>query len=147
MRQHILLFFGLFAILLACKTDKEIGTEEFSIPDPRLVDFDTSSTQIQHAVGKVRDYLAMKEKDVSVNTFYLDSLYTKGDTIVMKIVHVDYYEVLRQMKEEEGIRKEAAARGDTNVQLWIPPSGNWSGRDRTIRYLIKKDSIIDGLYQ
>lgn len=137
----------IFTILLACQTDKQIGGGEFVISDPRLIDFDTSNTDIQYAVGRVQNYLKMKEKDFGINTFYVDSLYVKGDTIIIKIKQFDYYEVLQELKESERIRKEADAIGDTNVRLWIPPTGNWSGHDRMIQYLVSKDSIIDILYQ
>lgn len=140
--------FGLLTLLFACNVDKPKTTDNFPIPDPRLVDFDPSDSIIKRATIKVRDYLTTTEDKVNINDFYLDSAYVKADTIILMINHVDYYVEWRLMKEEEKRQKELKARGDTITEiLWVPPIGNWSGRDRTILYLIKKDSIIDILYQ
>lgn len=148
MRQISQVFFGLVFILLACKADKRNMMEEFSIPDPRLMDYSTSDININRAITKISAYLVMKERDIDINDFYLDSLYMKSDTIVVMINHFDFYKTWHDMKQEEKRQKQLKARGDTLIEiLFLPPSGNWSGRDRTILYLIKKDSIIDILDQ
>lgn len=134
-------------LLLACKAEKTTVTDNFPIPDPRLVDFDTTDTNIQRAITKARDYLSVLEKDTNISDFYLDSLYVTSDTIVIMINHVDYYDTWRALKQDEKRQKELEAKGDTLIEIFAPPTGNWSGRDRAILYLIKKDSIIDVLYQ
>lgn len=148
MRKIPKIIFGVLTIFLSCKTDKDKTTDNFPIPDPKLVDFDTSDIVIKRATIKVRDYLTLKEGDTSINDFYLDSVYVKMDTIILLINHADYYVEWRMMKEEESRMMQLEGRGDTLVEaLWVPPTGNWSGRDRTILYLHKMDSIIDILYQ
>lgn len=148
MKQISQIAFGLLTLLLACKVDKSKPTDNFPIPDPRLVDFDPPDSMLRRATRKVRDYLTIKENNVDIKDFYLDSAYIKADTVILMINHVDYYKEWRLMKEDEKRQKELKAKGDTIKEiLWVPPTGNWSGRDRTILYLIKKDSIIDILYQ
>ena len=147
MKQISQIFFGLLTFLMACKVDKKNVTDQFPIPDPRLVDYDTSDINIKRAITKTKDYLAIKETDVNLTDFYLDSLYVKRDTIVLMINHIDAYEIWRAMKEDEKRQKEMEARGDALIEIYVPPTGNWSGRDRAILYLVKKDSIIDVLYQ
>jgi hypothetical protein len=112
------------------------------------VDFDPSDVVIKRATIKVQDYLTIKESHSDINDFYLDSIYVKRDTIILMINHADYYIEWRMMKEEESRQKDLRERGDTELEvLWAPPTGNWSGKDRTILYLSKTDSIIDVLYQ
>ena len=148
MRQISVTIFGLLTILLSCKPENKETTNNFQIPDQRLIDFDTSDTIIRRAVISARDYLTTKERDTNINNFYLDSLYVKSDTVILLVNHADYYIEWRKMKEEQERQKQLRAKGDTVFTfLYGPPAGNWSGKDRAILYLIKADSIIDILYQ
>jgi hypothetical protein len=139
---------GLLTFLLACKSDRNESADDFLIPDPRLLDFITSDTNVKRAIAKTVDHLTKEESGTKMSDFYLDSISIKSDTIILMINHADYYTEWRLMKAEEKRQKELKERGDTLIEvMWVPPTGNWSGKDRAIIYLTKKDSIIDMLYQ
>ena len=140
---------------IRCKTNTEQGEKTLSsepdkvtISDPRLIDFRTEEPNLKKALERVIKYIT--EKEGEIQNFYLDSLYMKEDTVILQINHVDYYSVLAQA-EKERKRIEELEKEDNNEEfieiLFLPPTGNWSGKDRTLLYLIEKDSLIDILYQ
>lgn len=137
MNQAIYILLLLFALFLGCKSNNEKSIERLSITDPKLVEFETTDTIVKQAVIKAINYLSKEENKTDIKDFYLNEIKIHQDTIKLMINHADYYLVKQMMEEEE----------KTDEFLWMPPTGNWSGKDRTILYLTKKDSIIDVLDQ
>lgn len=139
---------GLLTFLIACGADKSESADDFSIPDPSILDFKTSDTNVNLAISKTLDYLNKVESDTELKDFYLDSVNVKPDSIVLMINHAEYYLEWRLMKEEEKKQNDLKEKENTIIEeIWIPMTGNWSRKDRTIIYLITKDSIIDILNQ
>ncbi len=78
----------------------------------------------------------------------MDSVYTSMDTVMLLINHEDYYIEWRKMKEEDERQRMLKKKDDDFIEyLFVIPTGNWSGKDRAILYLIKSDSLIDIKYQ
>ena len=154
MRVQPNLIIGTLLILSSCATDKrpsDYGPLEIpdpiEIPDPKLVDYNSDNLIVMRAVEKARGYLEQHEKGTNMTEFYLQKVEVKADTIVLMINHADYYVEVAYQKAGEERMKRQEENGDTLILLYVPPTGNYSGMDRTILYLIKQDSIIDILYQ
>lgn len=100
------------------------------------------------AIERIKNYLVKNEPEVSIDEFFVDKIEQKGDTVVVHVHHYNYYVELAKVNKEFDRIKSFEERGDSTIgSIYIPPTGNWSGKDRALFYLIKKDSLIDMLYQ
>jgi hypothetical protein len=147
MKDSNKIIFALCVICFSCgleRSEKANKGKEYLIPDIEFNKFTTSDSTMMTAVARARAYLATTDN----GNFYLDSIYTRADTVVMMVNHEDYYIEWRRMKEEEERQRKIKENGDTvKDYLWVPPNGSWSGKDRAILYLSRKDSLIDVLFQ
>lgn len=151
-RKRLLKVFLCYLILIPCLVSCENGSSA------NETDQIETGTSIEHywsndsteskAIQKIRKYLMKNEADVPVSEFFIDTVERKKDSIVVHINHYDYYVELDQSKKEAGRIKKLEEEGVSEIDLeYVPPTGNWSGRDRIMLYLPFRDSLIDLLYQ
>ena len=148
MRESKKLMITFFSLLTCCTPNtKDVEKNAFKMPDPRLTDYRTDNAMVQKAIEEARDYLAIREQGVSLSYWYLADTKVNVDTVLLMIKHADYYSELKRLHEAKERESELLKKGDSTFILYVPPNGNWSGRDRTILYLIKEESIVDILDQ
>lgn len=136
-----------FLLLVSCGADKKVSVDKVHTP-PTIVEYNGESTVESKAIERIKNYLVKKDPEVSIDEFFVDKIEKKGDTVVVHVHHYNYYVELAKVNREFDRTKILEERGDSAVgRVYIPPTGNWSGKDRTIFYLIEKDSLIDMLYQ
>jgi hypothetical protein len=138
-------------ILLSCQNNQnqEDGRKESLKTAPTLVEYSSQDSAVRKSIDRIKDHLAQSEPNDKLTDFFVERVERRQDTVVVFVNHIDYY-IQRDKFEKEFVRIDSLKKlgadsliGNVNV----PPTGNWSGKDRMILYLTKKDTLIDLLAQ
>ena len=133
--------------LLSCGNNKLKKGDPIKTGKPIEAYYGNDSLEMK-AIQRIKEYLVENEPQVTLAEFYVDTIQGKQDTIVVFVRHYDYY--VERDRADKGLAriKRLEEQGATEIDsIYVPPTGNWSGMDRTMLYLVKKDSLIDILYQ
>ena len=137
-----------FLVLIGCGTDNHRTTESKVLTPSKIAEYNGRDAMESKAIERIKSYLIENEPEVNIKDFYVDKIETKADTVIVNVHHYNYYVVLHRITKETNRIKALESSSDSAVyNVYTPPTGNWSGKDRVLLYLTKEDSLIDVLYQ
>lgn len=138
-------------ILLSCRNidNQEVGRKDSVKTPVNLTEYSSQDSVVQKSIDRIKDYLAKGEPNEKIADFFVDHVELGLDTVVVYVKHIDYYierdKVDKEFARIDSLKKQGADSLIGNIN--VPPTGNWSGKDRMILYLRKRDTLIDLLVQ
>ena len=138
-------------IFLSCQNahSKEDGRKESIKTPTNLAEYSSQDSVVQKSIDLIKDHLAQSEPNDRLNDFFVDRVERRQDTVVIYVNHIGYYverdKVNKEFARIDSLKKQGADSLIGNI--YVPPTGNWSGKDRMILYLMEKDTLIDLLSQ
>ncbi len=127
--------FLLVLSVFGCGRFLETGrsANELIIKDPRLTSLNYNDSELDSAVSKIKNHLS--GLGVSIDSMYLLDLDTTSkEQWLFDLVHYNYYLEYAKIDAEEQRIDSLSNLGISTHLQYIPPTGNWSGEDRTIYY-------------
>src|SRR5690606_29631149 len=105
-----------------------------------LAEYSSQDSVVQKSIDRIKDHIAQSEPNERIADFFVDQVERKLDTVVVYLNHVDYYverdKVDKEFARIDSLKKQGADSLIGNI--YVPPTGNWSGKDRMILYLTKR---------
>jgi hypothetical protein len=138
-------------ILLSCRNidNQEVRIRESVKTPTNLAEYSSQDSVVRKTINRIKDHLAQSEPNDQITDFFVDKVERRLDTVVVYVNHIDYYlerdKVDREFARIDSLQRQGA---DSLIGIiYVPPTGNWSGKDRMIVYLTKGDTLIDLLVQ
>lgn len=138
-------------ILLSCRNtdNQEDGTIESVKMPTTLAEYSSHDSVLQKSIDRIKDHLKQSSPNDRIADFFVDRVERRLDTVVVYVNHINYYverdKVDKEFDRIDSLKKQGADSLIGNIN--VPPTGNWSGKDRMILYLTKRDTLIDLLSQ
>ncbi|MTI19788.1 hypothetical protein E1176_02015 [Fulvivirga sp. RKSG066] len=133
------------SVLISC--NKTIDKPIIYISDiefPLVSDFQSNDSLTFQAWKEVKNYLTKKDEPLD-SMFITGTEYDSSEQfIVFYVTHFDSFLLKRKLEIQDSINE---ANSNTDYNWAVPPTGNWSGHDRTMIFRIQDEELSDLLVQ
>lgn len=133
--------FLISVFIISCdKPTASVSLSKSDIKHPLVVDYRTDDSLTHTAWKAIRDELSRKNEPVDsmfISSVELDS---GQQMVTFYVIHFDTFLLMRKLEIQDSINQ---ANPNSNYLITFPPTGNWSGHDRTIIYRVQDGELID----
>ena len=137
--RKIILYNLIFLAIISCKS--KVDEEVLKISDiefPLIMDFQTSDSLTNLALSMVKQELNKKKEPMDSMFITANEYDTLQNLVIFRITHFDSFLLKKKLEIQDSLNGYNMLR--------VPPTGNWSGHDRTMIYRVcdkELDDIID----